>query len=658
MASSRFLLLLVALSFVLTVRESTAAPAGDIEFFEKQVRPLLIRRCYRCHSKNSKPIKGGLRLDTRQGARRGGDSGPAVVPGQPDASLLIKAIRYGGVVEMPPKSKLAKKEIAILTRWVRIGAPWPNQRSVVAGSPSGKFPLAERRRQQWCWQPIRNPKLPGIRDSWSDSAIDRFVSARMKSHGLRPTVAAGRAAWLRRVSFDLIGLPPTPQELLSFLADKSPTAHEMVVDRLLASPRYGEHWARRWMDLVRYAETKGFEGDYTMPYVFRYRDYLIRGFNSDVPYNQFVVEHVAGDLVKKARRNPADGSLESPLGGGYLYLNDGHHGPPDIHADEVRVFENLIDVTSKTFLAQTLACARCHDHKFDPITTRDYYSLYGILASSRIHFVNSVSPDLLTQHRRRLSQQQEKVRQELARIWLAQMQLFRSQVIKAKSLQPLQKSAAWKRFVSKASSHPLPLHPARQLLQARGSDLSRRWVYLAGLTPDKPPTNLGGLSHLTFGKWLAAGNGFGSKPVRSGEFVIAPSGKKVVRALIRGPAAGYLSSRIDGSIRSPMFQLGKSVSVRVKGRHARVRLYVQHYELVGQGVTTRNTDPKVNTDEWRWISIDTSLWTGLRAYIEVLHNGDEMGFVTLQPHSAKHADDGYVAIDRAHLVLLSKVVWS
>lgn len=631
---------------------------SDLEFFEKQVRPLLNRRCYRCHSSTARSLKGGLRLDSRVGVQRGGDSGPILVPGQPDASRLIHVIRYQGGVEMPPDSKLPKEEIAILVRWVQIGAPWPADRSErMVPEPDAGFPLQQRRRDQWCWQPIDNPRLPLLKDDWSVSAIDRFVYARMREHNLQPAAPADRSTWLRRVTFDLTGLPPSPAEVVAFATDATPHAHERVVERLLGSPRFGEHWARRWMDLVRYAETKAFESDYTMPYVYRYRDYLIRAFNCDVPYDQFVREHIAGDLLQQPRCNPVDGALESPLGAGYWYLNDGHHGPTDVHADEVRVFENMIDVTGKVFLAQTIACARCHDHKFDPITAGDYYSLYGILASSRFDYVNTVSPKVLALHRANLQQQRDQIEHELLRIWKSDLRTLRQQLAKAQSLDPLKHQPAWRRLLdssvrveSKSASQrteilTAPLRPVAEILTSADAQRIAAWQKQSQSEPSTPLARLGRIQGQTFGDWRTSGEGFGRRPVRPGTFVLAHTGEQVFQAMVRGPAAGQLTSRFGGSIKSPTFELGTALSVRVKGRHARVRLFVQHYELVGQGVTTRSLDQKVNSDVWQWITINTELWKGLRAYVEVLHNGDEMQVVTLEQHAPTHADDGYVALD-------------
>ncbi|HWC89282.1 MAG TPA: DUF1549 domain-containing protein, partial [Pirellulales bacterium] len=269
--------------------------AENLEFFEKQVRPLLAARCQECHS-GAEP-KGNLRLASRGDLLTGGDTGPAVVPGDPKESLLVDAINYGDTYQMPPKSKLPAAEIAVLTRWVELGAPWSTEQ-VETKAEKKKFDLAQRRAEHWAWQPVRPTAPPAVADAaWPASAVDQFILARLEGAGLRPARAADKPTLLRRLHFDLVGLPPTPGELEAFMADKSPDAVEKVVDRLLASPRFGERWGRHWLDLVRYAETRGHEYDALIPNAWHYRDYVIRALNADVPYDQFLREHLAGDLV-------------------------------------------------------------------------------------------------------------------------------------------------------------------------------------------------------------------------------------------------------------------------------------------------------------------------------------------------------------------------
>jgi hypothetical protein len=357
--------------------------AEQTEFFEKKIRPLLVERCYGCHGPESKPPAGGLRLDSREGLRKGGESGPAIVPGDPEHSLLIEAISYRNPdFKMPPSGKLKDQQIADLTEWVKMGAPDPRE-PVAAAPPKKGINLADGRKF-WSLQPLKKPP---------DSSIDRFLGARLEEKHLQPAVPADKRTLIRRVTFDLTGLPPTPKEVEDFLADQSPAAFSKVVERLLASPHYGERWARHWLDLVRYAETNGHEFDNDKIDAWRYRDYVIRAFNQDVPYNQFVKEHIAGDLLPEKRLSLDRAYWESPLGTSFYWFGEVLNSATDSvksRADEV---DNQIDVLSKTFLGLTVACARCHDHKFDPIPTADYYSLAGILHSTALHENVIDSPD-------------------------------------------------------------------------------------------------------------------------------------------------------------------------------------------------------------------------------------------------------------------------
>mgnify|MGYP002819865799 CR=1 FL=1 len=381
-------------------------PAAEhLEFFEKQVRPLLAKHCYECHSVNAKRLEGKLRLDSRSSHLKGGDTGPAIVLGDADSSLLVDAIRYESL-EMPPRGKLKKQEVDALVRWVNLGAPWPKEPEPTAETQREEFNLKKRRDEFWVWQPIQKPAPPSVKDqAWPRADLDRHILSRLEQAGLRPSRDADRTALLRRLSFDLIGLPPTPEEVSAFLDDSEPGAVERVVDRLLASPHFGERWARHWLDLVRYAESRGHEFDNDTPNAFQYRDYVIRALNADVPYDQFVREHIAGDLLPQPRLHPEQKFNESVLGTGFWFLGEWVHSPVDIRKDESDRFDNMLDVMSKTFLGVTLACARCHDHKFDAISTADYYSLSGFLQSSDYRQVRFESME-----------QNRRVSEELARV--------------------------------------------------------------------------------------------------------------------------------------------------------------------------------------------------------------------------------------------------
>lgn len=357
--------------------------SAAVEFFQKKVQPLLKARCFECHSQDAKRLEGGLRLDARPLVLKGGDTGASAVPGKPTESLLVEAINYESL-EMPPKGKLPAGEIAIFKKWIELGLPWSKD-GLTTDVTDEEFPLDARRQSHWAWQPIRRVDPPKVSQTdWPRSAADQFIIAKLNEHGLKPAADTDRRTLIRRAYFDVIGLPPSPEEVQQFLDDKdaTPVAFEKVVDRLLKSPHFGERWGRHWLDLVRYAETLGHEFDYKLKYAEHYRDYVIRALNDDVPYDQFVREHVAGDLLPNPRRNAKDQTNESILGTGFWWLGELKHSPVDVKGEEAAIIDNQLDVFSKTFLGLTVACARCHDHKFDAISTADYYALAGFLQSS------------------------------------------------------------------------------------------------------------------------------------------------------------------------------------------------------------------------------------------------------------------------------------
>jgi hypothetical protein len=351
---------------------ATAASAD--EYFEKHVRPLLVRHCLACHGP-AKP-KAGLRLDSRAGWQTGGDSGPAIVPGDPAKSLLIRAVHgSGGLTRMPPKEKLADRDIAVLTKWIKDGAVDPRD-----GGPVrlGGTTVAEAKKW-WAFQPVKRPPVP---DHPGTSPVDAFILAKLAERRLSLSPAADRRTLLRRVTYDLTGLPPTPEEIDAFLNDASPSAFARVVDRLLASPHYGERWGRHWLDLVRYADTAGENSDHPLPHAWRYRNWVIDAFNRDQPYDEFLREQIAGDIL--AARGPAEEYAARTIATGFLAMarRFDHDSDKSMHLTH----EDGIDTLGKALLGLTLGCARCHDHKYDAITSRDYYALYGILDSSKFSF--------------------------------------------------------------------------------------------------------------------------------------------------------------------------------------------------------------------------------------------------------------------------------
>jgi hypothetical protein len=372
--------------------ESVAALGGEptpgqdriaADFFESKVRPVLVEHCYACHSSQARKLKGGLRLDSADGVRKGGDTGSAVIPGKPAESLLIRAIRHEDEqTKMPPKGKLPDATIALLEQWVKAGAVVPSSRPTPvptgARTKAGPVPLAEARKH-WAYQPVRRHEPPPVKDpSWCRSPIDAFVLAKLDAAGLKPSPPADRRTLLRRVFYDLIGLPPMAGEIEAFERDLSEDALEKVVDRLLASPRYGERWGRHWLDVARYADTKDgvlmYGDDRVRPYAYTYRDYVVRAFNEDTPFDRFIHEQLAADQIV-----PDDQPWRLAAMG---FLTLGRMFDNNIH-DQI---DDKIDTVSRGLLGLTVACARCHDHKYDAIATTDYYALYGVFAGSEAPF--------------------------------------------------------------------------------------------------------------------------------------------------------------------------------------------------------------------------------------------------------------------------------
>jgi hypothetical protein len=368
----------VAIAFpaVAALRAAPTDPDhAGVEFFEKKIRPVLADHCYKCHSMDAEKVKGGLLLDTRDGLLKGGDTGPAIVSGDPEKSLLIKAIRYTDEdLVMPPRKnggRLSDGQIADLEAWVKMGAPDPrtSPTAVVQGPPLSD---PDKVRHHWAFQPIRHPDPPPVKNArWVQNPIDAFVLAKLEEKRMTPSRQADKRTLIRRAAYDLTGLPPSPQEVEDFLADQSPEAFARVVDRLLGSPRYGERWGRHWLDIARYADTKGyvFEEERRYAYAYTYRDYVIRAFNEDLPFNRFILEQLAADQLEL-------GEDKRPLAAlGFLTL-----GRRFLN-NQADIIDDRIDVMSRGLLGLTVTCARCHDHKYDPIPTKDYYSLYGVFAS-------------------------------------------------------------------------------------------------------------------------------------------------------------------------------------------------------------------------------------------------------------------------------------
>lgn len=661
--------------------------AEQIEFVRNKVIPILESRCYECHG-SQETVEAELQVNSRKALLKGGETGPAIEPGEPDRSLIIQAVRYESF-QMPPRSKMPDEEIEILVKWIKDGAHWPEDLEASAAPVArAEFPLKERMQAHWAWKKIEPQTPPAVQKAdWPASPIDHFVLSKLESKGLTPAPDADRRALIRRVYFDLIGLPPTIEQQTAFFNDPDPTpqALEKVVDQLLASPQFGERWARHWLDLVRYAETLGHEFDFPLPHAWRYRDYVIRAFNDDLPYNQFVREHIAGDLMTEPRRHPVTGINESIIATGFWYLSEDKHAPVDVKAEEAVRVDNQIDVFGKTFLGLTIACARCHDHKFDPITAEDYYALSGFLQSSRrrvewldpngdqarlvgeIHSNKLITEQTLSEGI--ASWNADRIRNVLIAAMadgeVGASEANRDQIIRVRE--------ALMKPESKLMSHPLSLLAS---LRQRAADISPATVIQQWLEQrDKalashsatfdnlPKSGNAVLADLRQGlpqDWFVYGQAFDGcrsnaapdSPVASmdnspGTAVLASV--KNTRTMIEstptigstwsweplscrpvfngGVSSAALSPMLRGTLHSPEWELQHSeVHILAAGRAARVRLVVDGYVMNEfTELLFSGLRQPIDTDgQFRWIRIagDLGRYPGHRCHLEFLDEGD------------------------------------
>ena len=373
-----FAFITLAASCLAAAEKGVEAPPTreGLEFFEAKIRPVLSQQCYRCHSAEGKSAMGGFRMDTRDAIRTGGQSGAAVVAGQPGKSLLLKALHYDGR-KMPPGGQLSDEVVGNFEKWIAMGAPDPREGEKsewIASSIDVK-----KGREFWAFQSVKKPAVPTTKNNWAKTDIDRIVFENFKAKGLTPVADADKRTLIRRATLDLTGLPPTPEEVEAFVTHRGPKAFETVVDRLLTSPRYGERWGRHWLDIARYAESNGRTRNYQFPYAYKYRDYVIAAYNSDKPYDVFLREQIAGDLMTAA--NP-DARKEQVIATGFLALGAHDLNEQDVAQFQMDVADEQINVLTRSVMGLTVGCARCHDHKFDPIPTTNYYSMAGIFLST------------------------------------------------------------------------------------------------------------------------------------------------------------------------------------------------------------------------------------------------------------------------------------
>jgi hypothetical protein len=560
---------------VLGSMSAARAQDGGTEFFEKKIRPVLVEHCYECHAVGAKKVRGGLLLDSRDGVRKGGVSGPAIEPGDPDKSLLIQAVRYTDETKMPRKGKLPAAIIADLEAWVKMGAPDPRDKAPAVQLADTWEDILRKRRGWWSLQPVRNPAVPPVRNAaWSADPIDRFLLAGMEAKGLTPAQDADPRTLIRRLSLVLTGLPPSAQEVDEFAkawddaSAKPSAALEKVVDRLLDSPHFGERWARHWMDVIRFTETHGNEWNYEVHHAWRYRDYLIRAFNDDLPYDQFVREHIAGDLLPKPRYNLTSRLRGGGAGGeGAARFNESIIGTAFYRFGEVNhddcialrsigydLADNQIDTLTKAFQAMTVACARCHDHKLDAISMRDYHGLLGVLRSSRQVSHTIDAPEVNASVLRKMRAKKAAIRRELADAWL--------QPLDAARLEKVLTAPADEKSVSES-----PLTWLRVVIDTQRKDnlsLADAWKKVADRhgREDAERAKFNELNFTTLADfrkgawpdWQVGGHGLRGKPSTSGDFVVAADGDRAISAIL--PAGAYthaLSEKLNGTLRSPVF---------------------------------------------------------------------------------------------------------
>jgi hypothetical protein len=629
---------------------ATAAEPDGAAFFESRIRPVLVMHCYECHS--AEKTKGGLRLDYRGGFEKGGESGALVNTSAPDKSLLLQAIRHDSKDLKMPKGadKLPDGVIADLTRWVSMGMPGlsENPPSAQAAATEEWQAKLAKRRAHWAWQPVKTPTVPKL----AAHPVDSFLMAKMQEKGLEPAASAAPAALLRRLKFALVGLPPTEEEMESFAGNLSSSPHpivspsttEALIDRLLQSPQFGEHWAAYWLDLMRFGETGGYVRDYPIPQAWRYRDYVIRAFNADVPYDRFVQEHVAGDLLPP-RLNAAMKINESPLGTGFMRLMEVSSTASDVALEEAQIVENQIDTLAKAFQGLTVSCARCHDHKFDAISTADYYALFGTLASSRQSQVIIDAPEVKDKGVAAMQSAKQQMKGRLLTLWKEDVQTQGAALqtwLQAGLGNKPDKTTFWGRVllrekVDRADPGHLFTSIARMPANERLEKAAASWLdEQRRESAAREERNRNKFKTTADFRESDAGwflSGVQPSTVWSGgsDFTLMPEGKELVDHLVPPGLSSDRLTRKHGAIaRSADFSLGTQfVSLRVAGgSSAHVRLIqnnFQQMENIAHASKVRHFDSRFPT----WVTVPVghqASWQGRRSYLEILTKDDAAHF--------------------------------
>ncbi len=564
MTRKRWIYLIGAFALIVLVTAFWSAKDRDLDLprkvdFNYHIRPILSQNCFVCHGNDPESREAGLRLDTREGATAIlEEGGSAIVPGSPGRSSLVARVASDDPdFRMPPpeaKKILSEREVALLEKWIAQGAEY---------------------KAHWAFVKPEMPRLSKEMDEASTSTtIDFLIEEKLKNRKLAAAPKAERGLLIRRVSYLLTGLPPSVEELHQFLADNGEDWYEKLIDHYLASPAFGERWARHWMDLVRYGESMGHEGDFNISHPWEYRDYLIRAFNQDVPYDLFVKEHLAGDMLENPRYHPEENFNESMIGTGYFFLGEGKHAPVDIKLEEADKIDNMIDVTSKTFQGLTVACARCHDHKFDPILAADYYSMYGMIESSRL---------VPKQARQPANQQEDVERLRTLKGDLKETihQILASRVEETGGARALQIAAATSQSAAEADTSYSVVADFR----------SGSW-----------------------NGWYTEGIAFGDAPL-NGEIMWNKKGSDFRLA------SGYASSRalapgLQGVLHSPYFTIEHdSILIRARGRRGMVRIIIDNFQVI-QGPLWDWLEQPVEGEQWKNYMLDVHLAKGHKAYLE------------------------------------------
>ncbi|MSU24902.1 MAG: DUF1553 domain-containing protein [Opitutus sp.] len=615
-----YLLTCALLPAVATAGRAALAPA-DLDFFESRIRPVLAQDCYECHRTGGK-MKAGLALDHRAALLQGGDSGPAIIPGDTKNSLLLQAIRHEqDDLEMPKAgAKLDAAVIADFERWIARGAPDPRDApptDAQVAADTAWPAVMQRRKTWWSFQPIGKTTPPA---GAAAHPVDRFLAAPRTAAGLPTAPRADARTLLRRASFALTGLPPAPADLESLAADGASAAFAQHVDALLASPRFGERWARHWMDWVRYADSHGSEGDPAIPNAWRYRDYLIRALNADVPYDQLVREHLAGDLLPAPRLNLALGLNESALGTANLRMVQHGFAPTDALEELVRFTDDQINTVSKAFLGLTVSCARCHDHKFDPISQRDFTSWYGIFTSTAPAMLAVDAPDPAEPARRStLREAKAQLRSALAAAWLADAETLAARLATPDA--GLQKNIAAAKapdsalhpflLLGKNSTPSAALEPWRNQADGVARHRARSFPHRWDLARRE---DLAG--------WIHQGPGL-SDVSPPGDFAVAAEGDRVLAGIHGGGVYSHLDSTKDrGLLLSPRLPLDQKYDLwlRLSGEGGAVARYaVQHYPRDGTVYPVQ----KLASPVPRWLKIPLDYWQGDLVHLELSTAADQ-----------------------------------